>query len=184
MPATPCKETGPDHDKYFVVGVYVKRYFAGRRLGQVKQEAEQAAARRRQEGGSKNRSRDSLLNHKKERVMVTLEQSEPQTPLDSWSSLRRTNGLSNVPVTMAPNLCKAFSANMRSPSHGLRISRRCTWPFYSGAVNRCKWIISSKLSMPSSCRTIYPLVRGEMILQTLGACPKERPLTGARLRFA
>jgi ribonuclease-3 len=38
-------ETGPDHDKHFVVGVYVRDEELGRGEGKSKQEAEQAAAR-------------------------------------------------------------------------------------------------------------------------------------------
>ncbi len=39
------KETGPDHDKHFVVGVYVKDILIGSGEGKSKQEAEQFAAR-------------------------------------------------------------------------------------------------------------------------------------------
>ncbi len=39
------QETGPDHDKHFVVGVYVKDVLLGQGEGKAKQEAEQAAAR-------------------------------------------------------------------------------------------------------------------------------------------
>ncbi len=42
---TVLKETGPDHDKYFVVGVYVKDTLLAEGSGKSKQEAEQAAAR-------------------------------------------------------------------------------------------------------------------------------------------
>lgn len=38
-------ETGPDHDKHFVVGVYVRDALLGEGEGKSKQEAEQAAAR-------------------------------------------------------------------------------------------------------------------------------------------
>lgn len=38
-------ETGPDHDKHFVVGVYVKENMLGQGEGKSKQEAEQSAAR-------------------------------------------------------------------------------------------------------------------------------------------
>jgi ribonuclease-3 len=38
-------ETGPDHDKHFVVGVYVKDMLLGQGEGKAKQEAEQSAAR-------------------------------------------------------------------------------------------------------------------------------------------
>ncbi|HVU79811.1 MAG TPA: ribonuclease III [Candidatus Paceibacterota bacterium] len=39
------RETGPDHDKQFVVGVYVKDEMLGQGTGKSKQEAEQDAAR-------------------------------------------------------------------------------------------------------------------------------------------
>ncbi len=39
------KESGPDHDKQFVVGVYIKDFLAGQGEGKAKQEAEQEAAR-------------------------------------------------------------------------------------------------------------------------------------------
>ena len=39
------KETGPDHDKNFTVGVYVNEKLIGEGTGQSKQEAEQSAAR-------------------------------------------------------------------------------------------------------------------------------------------
>ncbi len=39
------KETGPDHDKYFVVGVYSKEAMLGQGEGKSKQEAEQEAAK-------------------------------------------------------------------------------------------------------------------------------------------
>ncbi len=39
------KETGPDHDKQFVVGVYIKDMLLADGIGKSKQEAEQAAAR-------------------------------------------------------------------------------------------------------------------------------------------
>ena len=39
------RETGPDHDKQFIVGVYIKDVLAGEGAGKSKQEAEQAAAR-------------------------------------------------------------------------------------------------------------------------------------------
>lgn len=38
------KETGPDHDKHFIVGVYVKDKLIAQGQGKAKQEAEQAAA--------------------------------------------------------------------------------------------------------------------------------------------
>lgn len=38
------KETGPDHDKHFVVGVYVKDKLVAEGAGKAKQEAEQSAA--------------------------------------------------------------------------------------------------------------------------------------------
>ncbi|MEK7108910.1 MAG: putative dsRNA-binding protein, partial [Patescibacteria group bacterium] len=37
-------ETGPDHDKHFVVGVYVRDVLLGQGEGKAKQEAEQSAA--------------------------------------------------------------------------------------------------------------------------------------------
>lgn len=40
------KETGPDHDKQFVVGVYVNSTLLGEGMGKSKQEAEQAAAQK------------------------------------------------------------------------------------------------------------------------------------------
>ncbi len=40
------KETGPDHDKHFLVGVYVKEILLAQGEGKSKQEAEQTAARR------------------------------------------------------------------------------------------------------------------------------------------
>ncbi len=39
------KETGPDHDKQFIVGVYIKDDLAAEGSGKSKQEAEQSAAR-------------------------------------------------------------------------------------------------------------------------------------------
>ncbi len=39
------KETGPDHDKHFTVGVYVRNDLAGQGEGDSKQDAEQMAAR-------------------------------------------------------------------------------------------------------------------------------------------
>ncbi len=39
------RESGPDHDKHFVVGVYIGTDLAGQGEGKAKQEAEQAAAR-------------------------------------------------------------------------------------------------------------------------------------------
>lgn len=39
------KETGPDHDKQFIVGVYIKEALTGQGQGKSKQEAEQEAAR-------------------------------------------------------------------------------------------------------------------------------------------
>ncbi|MCX6819712.1 MAG: ribonuclease III [Candidatus Adlerbacteria bacterium] len=39
------KETGPDHDKHFIVGVYVKDTLMAQGEGKSKQEAEQSAAR-------------------------------------------------------------------------------------------------------------------------------------------
>ena len=39
------KETGPDHDKQFVVGVYTKEKLIAQGEGKSKQEAEQTAAR-------------------------------------------------------------------------------------------------------------------------------------------
>lgn len=42
---TVLKESGPDHDKHFVVGVYVKEALLAEGSGRSKQEAEQAAAR-------------------------------------------------------------------------------------------------------------------------------------------
>lgn len=39
------RETGPDHDKHFVVGVFVKEVLLAEGSGKSKQEAEQAAAR-------------------------------------------------------------------------------------------------------------------------------------------
>jgi ribonuclease III len=39
------KESGPDHDKQFIVGVYIKDVLAGQGEGKAKQEAEQEAAR-------------------------------------------------------------------------------------------------------------------------------------------
>ncbi len=39
------KETGPDHDKHFIVGVYVKDGLVAQGEGKSKQEAEQSAAR-------------------------------------------------------------------------------------------------------------------------------------------
>lgn len=39
------KESGPDHDKHFTVGVYLKEVLAGQGEGRSKQEAEQDAAR-------------------------------------------------------------------------------------------------------------------------------------------
>jgi len=38
------KETGPDHDKHFVVGVYIKDVLIAEGAGKSKQEAEQSAA--------------------------------------------------------------------------------------------------------------------------------------------
>ncbi|MDZ4225913.1 MAG: ribonuclease III [Patescibacteria group bacterium] len=42
---TVVRETGPDHDKQFIVGVYVKDYLLAQGSGKSKQEAEQDAAR-------------------------------------------------------------------------------------------------------------------------------------------
>jgi ribonuclease-3 len=42
---TVLKETGPDHDKHFTVGVYIKDALVAQGDGKSKQEAEQAAAR-------------------------------------------------------------------------------------------------------------------------------------------
>ena len=39
------RETGPDHDKHFIVGVYVKDALVAEGDGKSKQEAEQSAAR-------------------------------------------------------------------------------------------------------------------------------------------
>ena len=39
------RETGPDHDKHFIVGVYVKDILLAEGDGKSKQEAEQSAAR-------------------------------------------------------------------------------------------------------------------------------------------
>lgn len=39
------KETGPDHDKHFIVGVYIKDVLLAEGSGKSKQEAEQSAAR-------------------------------------------------------------------------------------------------------------------------------------------
>jgi ribonuclease-3 len=39
------RESGPDHDKHFIVGVYVKDILLGQGDGKSKQEAEQDAAR-------------------------------------------------------------------------------------------------------------------------------------------
>ena len=39
------KETGPDHDKQFIVGVYIKEALIAEGTGKSKQEAEQSAAR-------------------------------------------------------------------------------------------------------------------------------------------
>ena len=39
------RETGPDHDKHFIVGVYVKDTLVAEGDGKSKQEAEQSAAR-------------------------------------------------------------------------------------------------------------------------------------------
>ena len=39
------RESGPDHDKHFVVGVYLKNTLAAEGDGKSKQEAEQDAAR-------------------------------------------------------------------------------------------------------------------------------------------
>ena len=39
------RETGPDHDKHFIVGVYIKDTMAAEGSGKSKQEAEQTAAR-------------------------------------------------------------------------------------------------------------------------------------------
>ena len=39
------RETGPDHDKHFIVGVYVKDTLLAQGDGKSKQEAEQSAAR-------------------------------------------------------------------------------------------------------------------------------------------
>lgn len=42
---TVTKETGPDHDKHFIVGVYAREELLAQGEGKSKQEAEQAAAR-------------------------------------------------------------------------------------------------------------------------------------------
>jgi len=42
---TVIRETGPDHDKQFIVGVYVKEHLLAQGSGKSKQEAEQDAAR-------------------------------------------------------------------------------------------------------------------------------------------
>ena len=39
------RETGPDHDKHFIVGVYIKEAMVAEGSGKSKQEAEQSAAR-------------------------------------------------------------------------------------------------------------------------------------------
>jgi ribonuclease-3 len=39
------KETGPDHDKQFIVGVYIQEALIAEGIGKSKQEAEQSAAR-------------------------------------------------------------------------------------------------------------------------------------------
>ena len=51
------KEEGPDHDKTFTVGLYVKEHLMGTGIGHSKQEAQTAAAR---EGVKKYRQKEKI----------------------------------------------------------------------------------------------------------------------------